>query len=64
MCLSTVYLNEKKEDLIAARYVAMVRVKGEKICLTDVIGAETEIIGTLDSIDLEGGTVIIRTDVA
>lgn len=64
MCLSTVYLNEKKDELIAARYVAKVKVEGERIYLTDVIGAETEVIGRLDAIDLEGGTVIIRTDVA
>ncbi|MBQ0134347.1 MAG: CooT family nickel-binding protein [Clostridiales bacterium] len=64
MCLSTAYLNEKKEETIVARYVAQVKCADGKIVLSDIIGAETEIVGTISFIDLEGGTVIIKTDAA
>jgi predicted RNA-binding protein len=59
MCLSTAYLNEKKEENIAARYVAQVRVDGNELVLTDVMGYETRIPGILQSADLTGGTLII-----
>ena len=64
MCLSTVYLNAKEEDKVAASYVAQIRVDGRKIVLTDVMGAQQVIEGTLSWVDLTGGTVIIATDVA
>lgn len=64
MCLSTAYKNEKQDENVVARYVAQVRVDGGKVVLTDVIGMETEIAGTVSFIDLEGGTVIISADVA
>ena len=61
MCLSTVYKNEKTEDAVAARYVASVEVRGKEVVLTDIIGAETVIEGSLRFVDLTGGTVIIQT---
>ncbi len=63
MCLSTAYRNEKGEDAVLARYVAQVEVRGKKVLLTDVVGAETEVEGFVSFVDLTGGTVIIRTDV-
>ena len=62
MCLSTVYLNKKEEDLIAARYVDSIKVLGNRIVLTDVMGAETEIEGRISYVDLTGGSVIIASD--
>ena len=62
MCLSTVYLNKKEEDLIAARYVDSIKVLGNKIILTDVMGSETEIEGRISYVDLTGGSVIIASD--
>lgn len=62
MCLSTAYLNEKKEENIAARYVAQIRFEDGKLILTDVMGMETEIVGTLRSADLTAGFVIIETE--
>ena len=64
MCLSTAYLNEKQADKIAASYVSSIKVEGDVITLTDVVGFETVIRGTIDSIDLTGGVVIIKADVA
>lgn len=61
MCLSTAYLNEKKEENIAARYVAQVRAEGGELVLTDVMGFEVRIPGILQSADLTGGTLIIGT---
>ena len=61
MCLSTAYKNEKKDDNIAARYVAEVKVIGDSVILTDVMGEKFEIEGKLLYVDLTGGTVIIET---
>ena len=61
MCLSTAYRNEKKDDNIAARYVAEINVTEKSVILTDVMGEEIEIEGKLLYVDLTGGTVIIET---
>ncbi len=62
MCLSTAYLNRKEESLIAARFVDSIKVEGGKVIMTDVMGAVTEIEGTISFVDLTGGSVIIATD--
>ena len=64
MCLSTAYLNEQKEETVVARYVAQVKCENGKVVLSDIIGMETEVAGTISFIDLEGGTVVIKADVA
>jgi predicted RNA-binding protein len=60
MCLSTAYKNNKDEDAVIARYVSKIDVKDSSVILTDVMGTETEVPGTLSFIDLTGGTVIIK----
>ena len=62
MCLSTAYLNKKDESLIAARFVDSIKVEGGKVIMTDVMGAVTEIEGTISYVDLTGGSVIIATE--
>jgi len=62
MCLSTAYLNRKEESLIAAKFVDSIKVEGGKVIMTDVMGAVTEIEGTISFVDLTGGSVIIATD--
>lgn len=62
MCLSTAYLNEKKEENVAARYVSAISAEGNKIILTDVMGQQIEIDGTLRSADLTSGFLIIGTE--
>ena len=64
MCLSTAYKNEKSDDTILATYVAQINVEPGKVLLSDIIGRVTEIAGTISFIDLEGGTVVIKADVA
>jgi predicted RNA-binding protein len=60
MCLSTAYKNSKDEDAVIARYVSRIDVKDASVVLTDVMGTETEVPGTLSFVDLTGGTVIIK----
>ena len=55
-------MNKKEEDLIAARYVDSIKVEGDKVILTDVMGAVTEITGQLSYVDLTGGSVIITSE--
>ena len=62
MCLSTAYLNRKEESLIAAKFVDSIKVEDGKVIMTDVMGAVTEIEGTISFVDLTGGSVIISTD--
>jgi len=61
MCLSTAYLNEKKEENIALRYVSRIRTEGDKVILTDIMGMEKEILGIVNFADLTAGYLIIRT---
>ena len=52
MCLSNVYLvSDDKEELVC-EYASSVDVDGEKIRLTDVIGQEITVVGTILSVDL------------
>lgn len=64
MCLSTAYLNEKKDETIVARYISQVKCEDGKVVLSDIIGVETVVLGSISFIDLEGGTVVIKADVA
>lgn len=60
MCLSTAYKNNKSDDSVIARYVSKIEVRGNSVTLTDVMGIETEIEGTLSFVDLTGGVVVIQ----
>ena len=58
MCLSTVYKASEPDSNIM-EYVSKIRVDGDKITLTDVMGEEKTIQGALVLADLTGGTVKI-----
>ena len=60
MCLSTAYRNSKSDDNVIARYVSKIEIHGNAVTLTDVMGIETEIEGTLSFVDLTGGVVVIQ----
>ncbi len=62
MCLSTAYYNSKSDDQIAARYVDKIKVDGNTVVLTDVMGMELKVPGTLSYVDLTGGIVVIDTE--
>lgn len=59
MCLSTVY-KSSEPDSILMEYVSKIQVDGEKITLTDIMGEERTIQGTLVLADLTGGIVKIN----
>ena len=59
MCLSTVYRNDKQEENVLCRFVASIRVEGDDISFTDIMGETVTVKGSLVSADLTAGTVII-----
>lgn len=60
MCLSTVYKADGSERVKLAEYVSGVRAEGEKITLTDIMGLETVVFGTLKSVDLVQNQIVIE----
>ena len=63
MCLSTVYKNTQTEDQVLARFVSRITANEEgKLVLTDVMGMEVTIEGTLVSADLAEGVVVVRAN--
>ncbi len=61
MCLSTVYKNEKNPDNVVLQNVMLIRCEGGKVTLTDILGREAVVEGEVQSADLTGGTVVLRT---
>ena len=59
MCLSTVY-NSNDPDSVIMEYVSKIRIDGDEITLTDVMGEQKTITGTLELADLTGAVVKIR----
>ena len=63
MCLSTVYKNTQTEDQILARFVSRITANEDgKLVLTDVMGMEVTVDGTLLSADLAEGVVVVRAN--
>ena len=60
MCLSTVYKADGSERVKLAEYVSSVRSEGDKITLTDIMGLETVVFGTLKSVDLVQNQIVIE----
>ena len=60
MCLSTVYKADGSENVKLAEYVSGVRAEGDKITLTDIMGIETVVFGTLKSVDLVKNLIVIE----
>ena len=58
MCLSTVYRSSDPESIVM-EYVSRIEVDKDRITLTDVMGEEKTIIGSLVLADLTGGRVTI-----
>ena len=58
MCLSTVY-KTSSPDTVIMEYVSRIRVDGDRITLTDIMGAEKTVIGKLTLADLTGAVVQI-----
>jgi predicted RNA-binding protein len=60
MCLSTVYKADGSEKTKLAEYVSGVRAENGKITLTDIMGVETVVLGTLKSVDLVANQIVIE----
>ena len=58
MCLSTVYASENPEQVIM-EYVSKILIRGDEITLTDVMGEQKVVTGTLVMADLTGAVVKI-----
>ncbi len=61
MCLATAY-NIKDHDSVILEYVSKIEVDGDKVILTDVLGEQKAIVGTLAMADLTGGVVKINCE--
>ena len=59
MCLSTVY-KVSEPDSIIMEFVSKIQVAGDMITLTDIMGDEKTIQGSLVSADLTSGVVKIN----
>ena len=60
MCLSPVYKADGSERTKLAEYVSDVRTEGDRITLTDIMGVETVVFGTLKSVDLVKNQIVIE----
>ena len=52
MCLSNVYLVSDDSEKLVCEYASSVSVQGNQIHLTDVIGQEITVTGSILSVDL------------
>lgn len=59
MCLATV-VNINQPDSIVLEYVSKIEVNGNQITLTDVMGEQKTVEGTIAMADLTGGRVEIN----
>ena len=59
MCLATV-VNINQPDSIVLQYVSKIEVNGNQITLTDVMGEQKTVEGTIAMADLTGGIVEIN----
>ena len=59
MCLATV-VNINQPDSIVLEYVSKIEVNGNQITLTDVMGEQKVVEGTIAMADLTGGRVEMR----
>ena len=59
MCLATV-VNINQPDSIVLQYVSKIEVNGNQITLTDVMGEQKTVAGTIAMADLTGGRVEIN----
>ena len=60
MCLSTVMLEKNGTSEKVCEYVSNVKTEGNKITLTDVLGTETEVFGTIKSMDVIKNLIVVE----
>lgn len=62
MCLSTAYRNVKTPEAIFMKNVMEIQIKDGVILLTDLLGNETAVEGTLQEANLVEGFVLIQEE--
>ena len=62
MCLSTVYKGAKEPQNILMSNVQRIDVQDGQVLLTDLMDREMVVVGKLLSVDLVGGTAIVREE--
>lgn len=62
MCLSTAYRNAKTPEAIFMKNVMEIQIKDGVILLTDLLGNETAVEGTLQEANLVEGFVLIQEE--
>lgn len=62
MCLSTVYKGEKSPQNILMSNVQRIDIQDDQVLLTDLMDREMVVVGKLLSVDLVGGTAIVREE--
>lgn len=60
MCLSTVMLEKNGIQEKVAEYVSTVKAEGNMVFLTDVMGSEIKVEGSLKSMDFVKNLIIIE----
>ena len=60
MCLSNVYLVSDDSEKLVCEYASSVSVEGDQIRLTDVIGQEITVVGTILSVDLINNQIKVK----
>lgn len=63
MCLSNVYKDDVKAENLLARNIADIRVEGNKIVMTDLMGIRKEIEATIKKVDLMENCIVLTPDV-
>ncbi len=63
MCLAKVMLAKDGKATVFAKNISNIRMEDGTIVLTDILGADYEVEGTLLSADLVNGEVYISADV-
>lgn len=59
MCLATAMLNKSGSETVLAKNISNIRVDGGSVVMTDILGEEFVVEGTLVSADLVNGVVKI-----
>lgn len=60
MCLSTVYTLRGNEKSEVCKNVASMKIKGDTLVFSDILGVPTAVVGTIESIDLMENMIFVR----
>ncbi|MDR2665065.1 MAG: CooT family nickel-binding protein [Oscillospiraceae bacterium] len=59
MCLSSVYEAKDGGETLVCEHVSGLAVDGGSVTLTDIMGEETTVYGTIETVDLINNIIII-----